>query len=622
MLESIRSRSSGIFAWAIAGIIIVTMALFGVNSYVTEGADPALYKEGDNLVTLNQYRNALQQAQQRALAQNQNVDIAGIEFKRAVLEQLIGQVIVESSAQESGYVAADESVARLIIDNSAFQVDGKFDKDTYDQFVASNFGTKDRYEELLKNNLVTRQLSSGILDSGLVLPKREKALLNLLSEKRSIDLVSIKLVDIESTIEVTDEQITAYYEENKDNYLDPEKVSVEFITLSSKAYEKGIEISDSELEQLYQENIDGYTEPELRSARHILFTGSDAETKAKNALEEINAGKPFAELAKLSDDTGSAENGGDLGEIVRGQMVEAFEEAAYALPLNTVSEPVSTEFGYHLIEVTSITGGESQSFDEVKEDLKKTEIAQRAEDVFFEKVEVLRNTTFENEDTLQVAAEELDLFIEKSELFTRSEGVGFFQNPAIRGTAFSHEVLNENKNSSVIEVTPTEFIVLRKLDHQVEQPKPLESIKTNITNALKNELAYEQTKQKIDTAHAAILESDDWKKGLTDLGLEASEVTVSYLDRPTKLPADVLTEIFSSSSVNFDSSVGKAYDEGGNAFLFKLNSIQINENAEIEEPIVENINSVLLFRNSASLAQNYIREKITEAMTKVDESLL
>ena len=620
MLESIRSRSSGIFAWAIAILIIITMALFGVNNFVTEGADPALYKEGDNLVTLGQYRTALRQAQQRALTQNQSVDIAGIEFKRAVLEQLIGQSLVESSAYEAGYVAADESVARLIVDNSAFQVDGKFDQATYNQFVISNFGSKDQYEELLKNNLVTRQLSSGILDSGLVLPQREKALLNLLSEARSIDLVSIKLIDVESTIEVSDEQIAQYYEANKNNYLDAEKVSVEFITLSSKAYEKGIEIDDVELEQLYQDNIANYTNPESRAVRHILFTGSDAQDKANKALEEIKAGKSFVELAKLSDDPGSAENGGDLGEIAPGQMVEAFEEAAYTLPLNTVSEPVSTEFGYHLIEVTSITGGESKSFDEVKDELRKSEIAQRAEDLFFEKVEVLRNTTFENQDTLQVAADELDLFIDKSEFFTRNDGIGFFKNPAIRGTAFSHEVLNENKNSSVIEVTPTEFVVLRKLDYQAEQPRELESIKTNITNALKNELAYEQTKQKIDAAHTAILESDDWQQGLTDLGLEAQDMKVSYLDRPTKLPSGVLSEIFSSSNANFDASVGKAYDEGGNAFLFKLNSIEANDQAEIEKPIVDNINSVLLFRNSASLAQNHIREKIREAMTKVDES--
>ena len=623
MLETIRSRSSGIFAWTIAGLIIVTMALFGVNQYASDGTDPALYKDGDNLVTLSQYRVALQQAQQRALAQNQVVDISSIEFKRLVMEQLVSQTLMDSIAQKAGYVAADESVARLIVDNSAFQVDGKFDQATYDDFIASNFGTKERYEELLKRNLVSSQVSSGIFDSGLSLPSQETALLSLLAEKRSIDLVSIKLVDIESEITVTDGQVAIYYEENKGSYLDSEKVAVEFISLSAKSFEKGIEIVDAELEQIYQENIDNFTEPEIRTVRHILFTGADAESKATEVLAQIKTGESFAELAKQSEDTGSAEDGGNLGEILRGQMVEAFENAAYELPLNTVSDPVSTEFGYHLIEVTGISGGASKPFAEVKEQLRTDELARRAEDEFFNKVDVLRNAIFENEDTLQVAADELNLFIEKSEFFTRDSGEGYFNNPAIRNVVFSDQVLKDNKNSEVIEVTPTEFIVLRKLDYFPEQPKKLIDVKDNVTNALKNEFAYERTKNNVDRVYDAILESEDWETNIIELDSPAKAMQVSYLDRPTQLPADVLSEIFSSSvDAGFDNRIGKAFDEAGNAFLYKLNSIEPQEPENIEESIVENIDNVLLFRNSASVAQNYIREKTREAMTKVDESLL
>ena len=599
------------------------MGLFGVNQYATEGGDPAVYKDGDNLVTLNQYRQSLQQAQQRALSQNQSVDIASIEFKRLVMEQLISQTIVDSIAEEAGYIAADESVAQLIINNSAFQVDGKFDQATYDTFIATNFGSKERYEELLKQNLVTSQMSSGIFDSGLNLPKQEQDLLSLLAEKRSIDMVSIKLVDVEPSVSVTEGQIAIYYEDNKNSYLDPEKISVEYITLSAKSFEKGIEITDAELEQLYQANIDNYTEPETRTVRHILFTGSDAETKAIETLKKIQAGESFTELAKQSEDTGSAENGGELGDISRGQMVEPFEQAAYELPLNTVSEPVSTEFGYHLIEVTAISGGESKPFEEVKDDLRQEEIARLAEEQFFNQVDILRNATFENEDTLQVAADELEIEIEKSALFSRSAGEGFFNNPAIRNTAFSEEVLEQNKNSEVIEVTPTEFLVLRKLDYIEEQPRKLDDIKTNITNALKNELAYERTKRNIETAYTAILASDDWSTNIVGLGPQATQMQVSYLDRPTQLPADILSEVFSSSiEAGFDNQIGKAFDEAGNAYLFKLNSIDPQDPADVEASIVENIGNILSFRNSASVAQNYIREKAREAMTKIDESLL
>ena len=622
MLETIRSRSSGIFAWAIAGLIIVTMALFGVNSYVSEGTDPALYKEGDNMVTLSQYRSALQQAQQRALSQSQSVDISGIEFKRAVLEQLVGQTLIAALSEEAGYTAADESVAKLIIQNSAFQVDGKFDKSTYDDFTRSNFGSKERYEQLLKSSLVTAQVSSGILDSGLSLQSRKDNLSTLVSEVRSLDLVAMKLADIETSISISDDQLEEYYEVNKKSYLDAEKLSVEYVTLSAKGLESSIEFDDSDLEALYQENIGSYTSPETREVRHILFTGSDAETKAQAAFKELQAGKAFEELAKLSEDIGSAENGGSLGEISLGQMVEEFEASAFALALNTVSEPVSTEFGYHLIEVTAIKGGESKPFEEVKDDLRKTEIAQRAEDLFFEKAEILRNTTFENQDTLQIAADELGLFIDKSDFFTRDSGKGFFNNPAIRASAFSDEILNQNKNSGVIEVTPTEYVVLRKLGYKEEQPKALEDVKSDITAALKNELAFKQATESLDKAYELIIETDDWSKGLQELNLTSEEKTVSYLDRETGIPFSVLSEIYSSSDASFDASIGKVFDDDGNGYLFKLNSIEAGNQSALTTQVSETITNALTIRNSASVAQNYIREKTREAMSKVDETLL
>ena len=622
MLETIRSRSSGIFAWAIAGLIIVAMALFGLGEYGGQGTDPALYKDGDNMVTLSQYRGALQQAQQRALSQSQSVDIASLAFKRSVLQQLIAQTLVSSLSRDAGYVAADETVAKLIIQNSAFQVDGKFDQETYNQFVATNFGSKDRYEQLLKDSLVNAQVSTGIVDSGLSLDSQKDDLLALVSEKRKLDLVALKIADIESETSVTDEQVQEYYETNKNSFLSPEQISVEILTLSAKGLESSVSVEESELQALYEQNIANYTTPETREIRHILYTGGDAEAKAQATIKELKEGKSFEELAKSSEDTGSGENGGSLGEVSPGQMVEEFEKAAFALPINTVSEPVSTEFGYHVIEVTAINGGDSRPFEEIKEELRKDELAQRSEDLFFEKAEVLRNATFENQDTLQVAADELSLFIDKSGFFTRDEGRGFFANPAIRNTAFSNEVLTENKNSEVIEVTPTEFIVIRKDEYKAEQPKALADIKEDIVNALKNDIAFKEATKKIDEAYAKVVESDDWEGSITSLGLTSEATSVSYLDQESRLPFSVVSEVYSSSDVSFDARIGKIFDVDGNGYLFKLDTIEAGNKESVDGQVTEVISNALLVRNSASVAQNYIREKTRQAMKEVDDTLL
>ena len=623
MLETIRSRSSGIFAWAIAILIIMAMALFGVNSYVGHGGvDPALYSEGDVSVTLSQYQQALQQAQQRAISQNQEIDISSDVFKRIVLEQLIGQSMIQSMAESGGYVAADESVAKLIVQNSAFQVNGVFDQSAYDQFVVGSYGTKERYETLLKQNLVTSQVASGITESGLSLPSRQKQLLELATEVRNIELVRLNINEVTEGVELTEDQVSSYYEENKNNYLEPEKVSVEYITLAASGFEEGIEIDDEELQAIYETNIDSYTSEETRNIRHILFSGADAEDKANKVLAELNAGASFTELAEQSEDIGSGANGGDLGEVSKGQMVEAFEDAAFALPLNQVSEPVSTEFGYHLIEVTAINGGEARSFEEVKDELRENEIANRAEDIFFEKAETLRNATFENQDTLQVAADELGLFVEKSDFFSRDEGSGYFNNPSIRSTAFSDDVFNQNKNSDVIEVTPTEFVVIRKADYIAETPQPLEQVREEIEFILKSETASIEIKEKFDSVYEEVLASDDWQQVIESQELTSEVVSVSYLNS-SDLPSEVIAEIFSTTDQgDFDHRIGVSYDASGSGFLYKLNNVEQAETDSEDVQIADSIKNVLANRNSIAVSQKYMRARIQEALNEVDPSLL
>ncbi|PES94221.1 peptidylprolyl isomerase [Bacillus cereus] len=141
---------------------------------------------------------------------------------------------------------------------------------------------------------------------------------------------------------------------------------------ASLAQEKAIEktITDKELKENYK--------PEIK-ASHILVKD---EATAKKVKEELGQGKSFEELAKqYSEDTGSKEKGGDLGYFTPGKMVKEFEDAAYKLKKDEVSEPVKTQFGYHIIKVTDIK--EQKPFDEVKGDIKKDLVQKKAQDAQF-----------------------------------------------------------------------------------------------------------------------------------------------------------------------------------------------------------------------------------------------
>lgn len=129
--------------------------------------------------------------------------------------------------------------------------------------------------------------------------------------------------------------------------------------LRQKAAMEDIKVSDEELKKYYNEY-----KPKVK-ASHILV---DDEKTAKEIKAKLEKGEDFAKLAKeYSKDTGSAQNGGDLGWFGPGKMVEEFEKAAYALKVGEVSDPVKTQFGYHIIKVTDKE--KKKSFDEMKEEM-------------------------------------------------------------------------------------------------------------------------------------------------------------------------------------------------------------------------------------------------------------
>jgi foldase protein PrsA len=144
---------------------------------------------------------------------------------------------------------------------------------------------------------------------------------------------------------------------------------IEFYLLAEKLIEPDISITDEEMKTYFEENKDSFDEREQVKASHILV---EDEAIAKKVKEELDSGKDFAELAKeYSTDTSNAADGGDLGYFTKGEMAEEFEKAAFEMEVNTVSNPVKTDFGYHIIKVTDIKAAKDAIFDDHKDKIKE-----------------------------------------------------------------------------------------------------------------------------------------------------------------------------------------------------------------------------------------------------------
>ena len=207
-------------------------------------------------------------------------------------------------------------------------------------------------------------------------------------------LIDNKIIELEAKkedITVSDDAIKAEYDELVESYggkdalqetLDANgltKASVQdnirMYLLTKNVIANSIDISDEELKQYFEENKADYGQQEQVAASHIFL--EDEET-AKEVEAKLKAGEDFAELAKTySIDTDTSEDGGDLGYISRGQMDEQFEEAAFALEKDEVSGVVQSAEGYHIIKVTGKVPAEEAVFEDVKDEVYETLLESR-----------------------------------------------------------------------------------------------------------------------------------------------------------------------------------------------------------------------------------------------------
>ncbi len=532
MLHFIRDRAQGWLAWFIVGLISIPFALWGVNSYVSGPGDTIVATVNGEDIT----QTTMQQAVQRYREQMR--EMMGDEFdpelfdstviRHAVINDLIDQQLIRSTTDRLGQRISDRQVASFIQQTPAFQRDGRFNSEQYQMVLARAGFSPASYEATLRNDLLSQQLLQNI-ESGSVISEREvERLLKLENQQREIAYGVIKLEDFLSEIEVEESDIHDFYDANQASFTTPEQVSIDYLELSLDAVSAQIDVSEEQLEQYFVDNKVQFVGPEQRSASHILIEdNSQAEDLLSEIQLKIDEGVEFAELAKTySTDVGSAANGGDLGIIQRGVMDPAFEEAVFA-----IDQAATVEFA------------------DIKDKVAQQYRQQQAERQFYNRAEELANLTYENPETLDVAADSLGLEVKTSDLFTQSGGKGIAENSAVVTAAFSDDVLNQELNSQVIELSDTHILVVRKHEHVAPALLPFESVSPAIREQIRyqraSDLAYIQGEAKLQEMKAggsgAEVFSGNWYEAAF-YGRDSQEVSAQILNQAFALPNTQATQ--------------------------------------------------------------------------------
>lgn len=506
MLQLIRDRAQGIVIWTIVGLIIITFALFGLSSYLSDSSSASVATVNGVEIAPAEFQQAYQNYQQRLqqmLGKKYRPELFNEnKIRKQVLESLIQQKLLNQELERAGYRAGPEQIVRRIASMKVFQEDGKFSPERYKQLLNSQRVNSAVFENQIAQDLIEQQLSSGILLSGFVSDAELEHSAHLQNQKRQLNYILLPKSRYLKSIKLTEEEIKSYYEQHKNEFTTPEEVSVEYVELNLDDMSREIEVSDKAIAEYYAEQRQSFIrQPEQRKASHILIKvekaagESAALEKIKKIEKELARGADFSKLAKkYSDDIGSARQGGELGYFGRGVMDKAFENAVFSLKKGEISKPVRSRFGYHLIKLEDVRKAQIAKLKDVKEGIRHDLQNQQAEKSYYDMVDKLNNLSYEIPDSLAPVAEQLGMEVKTSPLFSRKGGAGLFAQPRVVSAAFSDEVLSEGRNSQLIELSDTHVLVLRVAKHEPAKQQALKDVRERVKILLMNEKVAERIK--------------------------------------------------------------------------------------------------------------------------------
>ncbi len=505
MLQEIRERAQGWIAWGAVLLISIPFAFWGIQSYIGGGSEPIVSTVNGAEITARSLDRRVEETRARLrerLGAAYRPELFEEKALRAqVLEGMIQEQLLLQASHDMGLRASNRELQAAILSNPAFQRDGRFDKATYDRMLELQGTNGPQYEESLRQRIVGTQIQRAVTASEVATDFEMAEAIRLDRQQRRLAYIRLSKANFMDTAPVPEEDIQAWYQAHADSYLSPERVKLSYLVLDAATLDAGQPVDEEALRRLYDEEIERFREPEQRRARHILVTlaagadaAADAEAKARILAirERLDAGEDFATLAReLSQDPGSAPQGGDLGMFGKGVMDPAFEQATFALEPGTISEPVRSPFGYHLIQVTEIQPETLKPFEMVREQLVTEAARGGAEAIFYDMTERLANLVYENPDSLEPAAQALGLKLQSSDWIGREGGSELLANPKLVAAAFSPEVLSGGVNSDLIEpeAEALQAVVLRVTEHEEAAPKPLDAVRDEIISAIRAQKA-------------------------------------------------------------------------------------------------------------------------------------
>ena len=572
MLDSFRTNMRGIAL----GIVIVIGAIFafsGTGSLLTVANIDTAIVVNDVNVSENDVVRAILNQKNQILSENEGLDPAVLSdemMRPGAIEQLITQELFKQASIGQNLTLSQQDITNIILDIDGFQSDGKFDQNMYRFAIQRQGYTSAMFSDVLKNDAVVQQLVAGISSTAFTTNTELSALAGVTEQQRDYYYLKLPIEGIEKAVQLSDTQITGYYEKNLDVFTTAPEVRIDYIELNSELLMDASAITENKVLARFEEEVGNRNMAESRQAAHILLSESTAEV-VEEIQAKIDAGVEFTVLAKdYSEDFGSAESGGDLGYTSGETFPEAFEKALAELEVGQISGPVNTDAGTHFIKLLDVQQ-ESYELSEQRSRIERELIQESTSDLLVEKLQNLKELSFNAESLAEVAAD-VGLELKTSEAFPQSGGGGVAAFPAVVKAAFSTEVVNDQYASEVLELGNDRYLVLKLNEYIAARQQELPEVRERVVQLVTDDVSKNQLAEQGGALLARVMAGESVETVAKSENL-SWQVVIDGTRRNTDSDAEIGQKVFSLPKPVAESVVESFYLSNGDFVVASLTGV-------------------------------------------------
>lgn len=533
-------------AWVLWAVIAVFILLVFVDfggaggPGMTAGRDAAAWV-GDEEISWDEFQRrheALERQMREAYGDQYSTEVARqLQVPRRAIEDLINNAILLEEARRIGIRVTDAELQETILSLPGFTDEqGRFiGAEAYERIARANrYGTPARLEEAIRQDLLRQKLLDVLRQTVHVTEAQIERAYRKDVERAAIRYLLLPRSRFAEEARADREALEAHYQEHREEFRLPEQRVIDYLLVDKGLLRAQMEIPEEELRAYYEEHVDDFTREEQVRARHILLrTGGErspdeARTQLEEARRRIEGGEDFAAVAReLSDDPGSAQQGGDLGFFGRGRMTPEFEEAAFVAEQDELVGPVETPFGLHLIQVTDRREGGRTPFEEARNAVRSRLAAERVDDRAAELATEVRNRVAEAapdavvETMRQVAEENPAVRFETTEPFGAGDVV-----PGIGRSQELHETiaaLEPGELAGGTVTTPRGPMAVRLAEVRDPRVPPLDEVEAQVRRAVEQERQQELARQRLEEVRRRLDEGATLDEVASELEVELVE---------------------------------------------------------------------------------------------------